>query len=68
MKKYIIKYWETDRDRNRGESNIYNPINETDLADVKSQATRLYNRESFACVEVVVNADTDDEKCLLHLS
>jgi len=65
---YTIKYWETETDRDRGESNIYNPINETDLSDVKSQAERLYYRESFACVEVVRDADTEDEECLLHLS
>ena len=45
---YIIKYWETETDRNRGESNIYIPHNETDLTEVKTQATRLFNRESFA--------------------
>ena len=65
---YTIKYWETESDRDRGESNIYIPVNETDLTDVKTQATRLYYRESFACVEVIGDADTDDEECLLHLS
>tara|TARA_R110002020_G_scaffold267594_1_gene482745 strand:- start:1733 stop:1939 length:207 start_codon:yes stop_codon:yes gene_type:complete len=65
---YIIKYWETETDRNRGESNIYLPNNKTDLSDVKNQATRLYNRDGLACVEVVIYAGTDDEKCLLHLS
>ena len=60
-----IKIWETEDDRDRGESFYYvtmtdNPINE---------AKKLYNLMSYACVEVVCTENNeDDEEVLFHIS
>lgn len=63
MAKYEVKYWETEEDRDMGESYVYGNFSSPDKAE--DIATRLYNKNGFACVEVI-KKDTDE--VILHLS
>jgi len=60
---YEVKYWETEEDRDMGESYVYGDFASPDKAE--DVATRLYNKNGFACVEVI-KKDTDE--VILHLS
>jgi len=58
MKKYIIKYWETEQDREQGNSETYLILE--DKFSALAHAEKLFYKNSFACVEVY----TDNETCL----
>jgi hypothetical protein len=60
---YEVKYWETEEDRDMGESYVYGQFASPDKAE--DAATRLYNKMGYACVEVI-KKDTDE--VILHLS
>ncbi len=53
---YSIQIWETEEDRDRGESFFDLETFET-LNDAIAEARRLYNKNSYACVEVVDDSD-----------
>lgn len=61
--RYEVKYWETEEDRDMGESYVYGDFASPDKAE--DVATRLYNKNGFACVEVI-KKDTDE--VILHIS
>ena len=61
----IIKVWETEEDRKKGESFIYNPNSK----DPISEANKLYSLMDYACVEVIYCSDVNkDEDVLFHIS
>ena len=56
---YRIKYWETEEDRDWGNSEIF--LDKfTDLESAKRTADKLF--DEYASVEVVTDLDTDDEE------
>jgi hypothetical protein len=50
MEKYIIKYWETEEDREQGNSETYLILE--DKMSAIAQAERLFYKNNFSCVEV----------------
>lgn len=56
MTNYIVKYWETEEDREQGNSEIFATTN--DKTTAIEQAEKLFWRNSFACVEVQTETET----------
>lgn len=54
--KYYIKYWETEQDREQGNSETY-LILEDKLSAIE-RAEKLFYKNDFACVEVHTEKDT----------
>ena len=60
MKKYIVKIWESEVDRNQGFADIHEEYSSLDNA--VEEAKEIY--DNYACVEVI---DKND-KCYFHRS
>ena len=67
---FKIDYWATEYDREQGESDNFMSGIEDETEAIRL-ATRLYNREGYACVEVYeepIEEDDDFYDPVLHLS
>jgi hypothetical protein len=59
---YTIKVWETEEDRDMGESFIFENYHFKE--DAIDRAEKIYARNNYACVEV----EDDNGDTILHLS
>jgi len=62
MKKYSIKVWETEQDRDAGESFIAEIIQ--GLKEAIEKAEKMYYKQDFSAIEVI----DENDKVILHLS
>lgn len=52
---YTIKYWETEEDRDEGNSYIHMAragVNRSDKSEMIAEARRLYDKQDFVAVEL----------------
>ncbi len=61
-RKYLVKVWETEEDRDIGESFIAEFFE--DKNEAIAYANKLYLKNDFACVEV----EDENDETILHLS
>ena len=62
MKKYSIKVWETEQDRDTGESFIAEII--TNKQEAIEKAEKMYYKQDFSAIEVI----DENDAVILHLS
>lgn len=62
MKKYLIKVWETEQDRDTGESFIAEII--TNKQEAIEKAEKMYYKQDFSAIEVI----DENDAVILHLS
>jgi hypothetical protein len=67
QQEYTIKFWETEEDRDEGNSNIHIPradVNRSDRSEMIAEARRLYDKQDFVSVEV----EDEESQAVFHIS
>ena len=66
-KEYTIKFWETEDDRDEGNSNIHIPrggVDRSDRSEMIAEARRLYGKQEFVSVEL----ENEEGEAVFHIS
>ena len=67
QQEYTIKFWETEEDRDEGNSNIHFPskgVDRSDRSEMIAEARRLYDKQDFVSVEV----EDEESQAVFHIS